>query len=468
MATKKAWGGRFKKKTASSVESFTESISFDSRLYKYDIEGSIAHTTMLAKCKLLTIKEKDAIIKGLKGILKDIESGKFKFKAEYEDIHMNIESALVKRIGDVAKKLHTARSRNDQIALDLRLWVRDQIQETIEAIVYLQLEIILKANNLGEKILPGFTHLQHAQPILIGHYFLAYVEMLERDRARLVDCLKRVNRSPLGACALAGTTLDINPEITAKLLGFDSTFENSLDAVSDRDFCLEFAASLAIISVHLSRISEEWIIWSGQEFDFLDIDDSYCTGSSIMPQKKNPDVLELIRAKCGRVYGNLFSLLTIMKGLPLSYNRDMQEDKEAIFDSSDTMKDCLLILKELIKKTTLKTDNMEKSCQKGFLDATGIADYLVKKGVPFRKAHEIVGKIVKKYSNNGKGLRDISIRDFKQFSTLIDKDIYETVGVENYIKQYRSPGSTSPKLVQKKITAWERKLRKQITGFQRS
>ncbi len=460
MATNKAWGGRFKKKTASSVEAFTESISFDQRLYRYDIEGSIAHAGMLAKCNLITSKERDLIIKGLKKILNDIESGKFKFKTELEDIHMNIESALVKKIGNVAKKLHTARSRNDQIALDLRLWVRDQIQEVVGTITNLQLEMILKAKVFGKGILPGFTHLQHAQPILIGHYFLAYVEMLERDRARLVDCLKRLNKSPLGACALAGTTLDIKPEMTAKSLGFDSPFENSLDTVSDRDFCLEFAASLAIISMHLSRLSEEWIIWCSQEFDFLDIDDSYCTGSSIMPQKKNPDVLELIRGKCGRVYGNLFSLLTITKGLPLSYNRDLQEDKEAIFDSSDTVKDCLIILKELIKKTTFKIDNIERSCQKGFPDATAIADYLVKKGIPFREAHEIVGKIVKKCSKDGKELGDISIKEFRQFSPLISKDIYKKLGARNYIKQYKSHGSTSPRLVQKRLSAWEKKLKR--------
>jgi argininosuccinate lyase len=462
MAIKKAWGGRFRKKTASSVESFTESISFDQRLYKYDIEGSIAHTTMLAKCNLITNREKDMINKGLKGILKDIETGKLKLKIEHEDIHMNIESALVKRIGNAAKKLHTARSRNDQIALDLRLWARDQIQEIIKVILNLQLEIITKAKPVWQGVLPGFTHLQHAQPILIGHYFLAYIEMLERDRTRLCDCLKRLNKSPLGACALGGTTLDTKPEITSKLLGFDSVFDNSLDAVSDRDFCLEYAAALSIISMHLSRFSEEWIIWSSQEFDFLDIDDSYCTGSSIMPQKKNPDVLELIRGKCGRVYGNLFSLLTLMKGLPLSYNRDMQEDKEAIFDSSDTVKECLSILKELINKTTLKLDNMESSCSKGFLDATVLAEYLVGKGVPFREAHEIVGKIVGVCSKSGKELSDVSIKDFKQYSPLIDKGVYKVLGVKNYIKQFKSHGSTSPESVQKQISAWERKLKKLI------
>lgn len=465
MAIKKAWGGRFKKKTASSVESFTESISFDSRLYKYDIEGSIAHTTMLAKCNLITNMEKDAIIKGLMGILNDIEAGKLKFKTEYEDIHMNIESALVKRIGKVAKKLHTARSRNDQVALDLKLWARDQIREIINVILNLQLEIITKAKPVWQGILPGFTHLQHAQPILVGHYFLAYVEMLERDRTRLCDCLKRLNKSPLGACALGGTTLDTKPEIAGKLLGFDSVFDNSLDAVSDRDFCLEYAAALSIISMHLSRFSEEWIIWSSQEFDFLDIDDSYCTGSSIMPQKKNPDVLELIRGKCGRVYGNLFSLLTMMKGLPLSYNRDMQEDKEAIFDSSDTVKNCLSILKELINNTALKLDNMENSCRKGFLDATVLAEYLAKKGVPFREAHEIVGKIVGLCGKSGKELSDVSIKDFKLYSPLIDKDVYKILGVKNYIKQFKSHGSTSPKLVQKRMSAWEKKLRGQIVKF---
>lgn len=465
MAIKKAWGGRFKKKTASSVESFTESISFDSRLYKCDIEGSIAHTTMLAKCNLITNMEKDAIIKGLMGILNDIEAGKLKFKTEHEDIHMNIESALVKRIGKVAKKLHTARSRNDQVALDLKLWARGQIREIISVILNLQLEIITKAKPVWQGILPGFTHLQHAQPILVGHYFLAYVEMLERDRTRLCDCLKRLNKSPLGACALGGTTLNTKPAITSKLLGFDSVFDNSLDAVSDRDFCLEYAAALSIISMHLSRFSEEWIIWSSQEFDFLDIDDSYCTGSSIMPQKKNPDVLELIRGKCGRVYGNLFSLLTMMKGLPLSYNRDMQEDKEAIFDSSDTVKNCLSILKELINNTALKLDNMENSCIKGFLDATVLAEYLAKKGVPFREAHEIVGKIVRLCGKSGKELSDVSIKDFKQYSPLIDKDVYKILGVKNYIKQFKSHGSTSPKLVQKRISAWEKKLRGQIVKF---
>ncbi|MCP5006077.1 MAG: argininosuccinate lyase, partial [Planctomycetes bacterium] len=451
---------RFSKKTHSLVETFTESISFDRRLYKYDIEGSIAHTRMLEKCNLVTTRECKSIINGLMGIEKDIESGTFQFKTEHEDIHMNIESALVDRIGDVAKKLHTARSRNDQIALDLRLWMRDQIQNITEAIVSLQLELVIQAKASGNNILPGFTHLQHAQPVMAGHYFLAYVEMLERDRTRLIDCRKRVNVSPLGACALAGTTLLIKPEITAKLLGFDSTFDNSIDAVSDRDFSLEFASVLSIISVHLSRFCEEWIIWSSQGFDFLDIDDSYCTGSSIMPQKKNPDVLEIMRGKCGRVYGNLFSLLTIMKGLPLSYNRDMQEDKEAIFDSSDTIIECLVILKGLIGKTTLKFDHMEKSCEKGFLDATGIADYLVTKGVPFRQSHEIVGKIVKKCSASGTRLQDVSLRDFKKFSLLIDKDIYKTIGVANYIRQYKSPGSTSPASVRKKINGWERKLKK--------
>jgi argininosuccinate lyase len=406
--------------------------------------------------------EKDAIIKGLMGILNDIEAGKLKFKTEHEDIHMNIESALVKRIGKVAKKLHTARSRNDQVALDLKLWARDQIREIINVILNLQLEIITKAKPVWQGILPGFTHLQHAQPILVGHYFLAYVEMLERDRTRLCDCLKRLNKSPLGACALGGTTLDTKPEITGKMLGFDSVFDNSLDAVSDRDFCLEYAAALSIISMHLSRFSEEWIIWSSQEFDFLDIDDSYCTGSSIMPQKKNPDVLELIRGKCGRVYGNLFSLLTMMKGLPLSYNRDMQEDKEAIFDSSDTVKNCLSILKELINNTALKLDNMENSCRKGFLDATVLAEYLAKKGVPFREAHEIVGKIVGLYGKSGKELSDVSIKDFKQYSPLIDKDVYKVLGVKNYIKQFKSHGSTSPKSVQKQISAWGKKLRGQL------
>lgn len=458
MKQRKPWGGRFAQQTAASVESFTESVSFDWRLYQYDIEGSIAHATMLARCKLITEKEKAAIIKGLQEILAEIDAGKFKFRESLEDVHMNIESALIDRIGEAGKKLHTARSRNDQVALDLRLWMRDQAHTMIRLLTSLQRELVQKGKTFFGFIMPGFTHLQHAQPVLLSHYLLAYVEMLERDTTRLRDCFDRLNKSPLGACALAGTTLPTDPAFTAKLLGFEGVCENSMDAVSDRDFCIEFIFCLSMIAMHLSRLCEEWIIWCNDEVKFIEISDAYCTGSSIMPQKKNPDVLELIRGKCGRVYGHLTALLTLLKGLPLSYNRDMQEDKGALFDATDTVQASLSILSELVVHTKFNREQMTAACEKGFIDATALAEYLVKKGVPFRKAHEIVGKIVRECIRVQCKLLDLQLTGFQAFSSVIEKDVYQVLGVENCIRNYRSYGSTAPGFVKRRIAYWEKKL----------
>ena len=447
--------GRLKKATSSDVLSFTESVSIDWRLYKYDIKGSIAHATMLAKCGIITDNERDIIIRTLKEIENEISDGSFAFKTELEDIHMNIESALSERIGDVGKKLHTARSRNDQVALDLRLWMKDQINDISGLIAGLQKALVLSGKKNINIIIPGFTHLQHAQPLLLSHYLLAYAEMIERDKSRIKDCLKRVNVSPLGACAMTGTTLATDPQLTADLLGFDSVTPNSLDAVSDRDFCVEFVSCLSVISMHLSRICEDWIIWASEEFGFVDIDDSYCTGSSIMPQKKNPDCLELIRGKCSRIYGNLVSLLTLMKGLPLAYNRDMQEDKEPVFNSSDTIKACLGLLTDLVNNTRFCTENINKVTTKGFLDATAFAEYLVQKGVPFRDAHKIIGDIVVACSDLSCSFADLSLEKLRNFSPVIEADVFDVLGTENCIKNLKSFGSSAPELVKKRLVEWE-------------
>jgi len=451
---KKPWASRFEKPTEPSVEDFTESISFDKQLYKYDIQGSIAHATMLAACGLLTEEEKEAIILGLKEIEKEIDQGNFSFKKGLEDIHMNIEVALIRKAAEAGKKLHTARSRNDQVALDLRLWTRETITQVSTLIEGVQQELVQKARAHLDLIFPGFTHLQHAQPVLLAHHLLAYVEMLERDKERLVDSMTRVNRSPLGACALAGTTLPIDPEMTARLLGFSQVCANSIDAVSDRDFCLEFASNMAILSMHLSRLAEEWILWVSPEFDFIELDESLCTGSSIMPQKRNPDVLELLRAKCARVYGNLFFLFSLMKALPLSYNRDMQEDKVAVFDIASTVKASLSLLKKVVNGTTFKPENITLACKKGYLDATALAEYLVTKGLPFRQAHEAVGKLVRRAVQEGKTLKEFSLDELRQSSPLIDKGVYGFLGVENCIKHYKGTSSTSPSAVRGRVEWW--------------
>lgn len=458
MIKKRFVKGRFKKSASDAVLAFTESISIDCRLYKYDIEGSIAHATMLAGCKIITSREKNIIVKALKEIEKEISSGKFRFKSELEDIHMNIEAALAEKTGEVGKKLHTARSRNDQVSLDLRLWMRDQINEIFLLIAGCQKALIFKGKENKKLIIPGFTHMQHAQPVLLPHYLLAYVEMMERDKGRLKDCLKRVNVSPLGACALAGTTLPIDSKITAELLGFKDRNPNSIDAVSDRDFCVEFAFCLSALASHLTRICEDWIIWSSQEFGFIDVDDSYCTGSSMMPQKKNPDCLELIRGKCGRVFGNLISLLTLMKGLPLGYNRDMQEDKESVFDSSDTVIKCLNILKGLIENSSFKQYNISKFTDKGFLDATAFAEYLVQKGIPFREAHKIVGEIVLKCSDASCAFSDLTLNELKEYSKVIDNDVFDILGAENCVKNLKSFGSSAPEFVAERLKEWEKIL----------
>lgn len=456
---KKLWAGRFREKTAKVVESFTESISFDSRLWRYDIEGSIAHAMMLGRQGIITKKEAEAIIKGLREIASEIESGKFRFREELEDIHMNIEYSLTERIGEVGKKLHTARSRNDQIALDIRLYTRSEIREIISLLRSTQIVLLEAAEKNINVIMPGYTHMQRAQPVLLSHHLLAYIHMLERDSERLRDCLKRVNVLPLGSCAMAGTSIPIDRRYVAELLGFDTVSENSIDSVSDRDILLEFLADDSILMMHLSRLAEELVLWSTEEFGFITISDAFTTGSSIMPQKKNPDVAELIRGKTGRVYGDLFSLLTIMKGLPLSYNRDMQEDKEPLFDAIDTVKAVLTVLREMIPAIKFNQDKMYKASA-GYTTATDIAEYLVKKGVPFRKAHEIAGKIVLSCIEKGKDLTGLTLREYRGFSTLIDKDIYSVLTPEGSIKGKISYGSTSKKEVMRQIRRLKARLKK--------
>lgn len=448
---KKPWAGRFTEKTSKAVEYFTESISFDRRLWKYDIEGSIAHAKMLGKQKIISQKDSSAIINGLKNIAGEIETGRFRFAVELEDIHMNIEAALIKNIGDAGKKLHTARSRNDQVALDLRLYLRAETKEIIALIKNLQ-KTLLNAveNNIGV-IMPGYTHLQRAQPVLLSHHLLAYVEMFRRDRERFEDSLKRINVLPLGSCALAGTSLPVDRTYVAKLLGFKDIAENSIDAVSDRDFAIEFLTDAGILMMHLSRFAEELILWSTEEFSFIELPDAFTTGSSIMPQKKNPDVAELIRGKSGRIYGNMIALMTVMKGLPLAYNRDMQEDKTPVFDTVDTLKSCLTVLSQMMPQIKFMRERMYESAGKAYSTATDIAEYLVKKGVPFRQAHEITGKIVRYCIKNKKQLGEISINEFRNFSQIISKDIYSRLSAENSVKAKSSRGGTSPVEVKKQI-----------------
>lgn len=448
---KKPWAGRFAGKTSKIAEAFTESISFDKRLWRYDIEGSIAHAMMLGRQGIIPRKDSAKIISGLKSIAKEMEAGKFKFSEELEDIHMNVEAALVKKTGSAGKKLHTARSRNDQVALDLRLYLRDEAKGIISLIKNFQKTILRMAEKYSSIIMPGYTHLQRAQPVLLSHYLLAYIEMLQRDRNRFEDALKRINILPLGSCALSGTTLPIDRAYTAKLLGFEGISENSMDAVSDRDFAIEFLADAAILIMHLSRLAEELILWSTEEFSFIELPDAFTTGSSIMPQKKNPDVAELIRGKTGRVYGNLLSLLTIMKGLPLSYNRDMQEDKMPVFDTTDTVKACLTVLAQMLPEIKFNKGKMHGAAEKAYSTATDIAEYLVKKRIPFREAHEITGKIVLYCIKNKKELKGLSINEFKKFSPAIARDIYSRIRAQDSIKAKKSRGGTALSEVKKQI-----------------
>jgi argininosuccinate lyase len=456
---KKPWAGRFKGKTSKTVESFTESISFDHRLWRYDIEGSIAHAKMLCKQGIITKADSDKIINGLEMIAKEIGTGRFKFREDLEDIHMNIEAALIKKLGNVGGKLHTARSRNDQVALDLRLYLRAEIKEILSLIKKFQKTLLNMATNHLNSLMPGYTHLQRAQPVLFSHHLLAYVEMLQRDNERFKDALKRINLLPLGSCAIAGTALPIDRGYVAKLLDFKGISQNSIDAVSDRDFAIEFLSSAALLIMHLSRLAEELILWSTEEFRFIELPDAFTTGSSIMPQKKNPDVAELIRGKTGRVYGNLLSLLTVMKGIPLSYNRDLQEDKLPVFDTVETVKSCLIVLNEMLPSIKVNTKRMHETAGDAYSTATDIAEYLVKKGVPFRKAHKITGKIVLYCIKEKKQLRELSINELKKFSPLIKKDIYSHIEAENSVKAKTSRGGTAPDEVRRQIRRLEKLIK---------
>jgi len=448
---KKPWSGRFSEKTSSVVESFTESISFDYRLWKYDIEGSIAHAKMLGKHSIISREDSEKIIKGLEEIAKEIETGKFRFRKKLEDIHMNIEASLIEKTGDAGRKLHTARSRNDQVALDLRLYLRSETKEILSLIKKFQKILLHIAIKYLHVVMPGYTHLQRAQPVLLSHHLLAYVEMLQRDVERFHDGLKRTNLLPLGSCALAGTTFPIDRIYVAKLLGFDGISENSIDAVSDRDFAIEFLSDASLLIMHLSRLAEELILWSSEEFRFIEFPDAFTTGSSIMPQKKNPDVAELIRGKTGRVYGNLLSLLTTMKGLPLSYNRDLQEDKQPVFDTVDTIKSCLTVLNEMLPGITFNAKRMYETAGDAYSTATDMAEYLVKRGLPFRKSHEITGKIVLHCMKKGKKLEELTLKELNTFSPFIRNDIYSCLKAEESVKNKKSRGSTSPDEVKRQI-----------------
>ena len=448
---KKPWAGRFQEKTSKIVESFTESISFDHRLWRYDIEGSIAHAKMLGKQGIITRADSEKIIKGLEEIARGIEAGRFRFREELEDIHMNIESALINKIGDVGGKLHTARSRNDQVALDLRLYLRAEVKEILFLIKKFQKTLLDIATKHINSLMPGYTHLQRAQPVLLSHHLLAYIEMLLRDVERFQDVLKRINVLPLGSCAMAGTNLPVDRGYVAKLLNFEGISQNSIDAVSDRDFAIEFLSASAILIMHLSRLAEELILWSTEEFKFVELPDAFTTGSSIMPQKKNPDVAELIRGKTGRIYGNLLSLLIVMKGLPLSYNRDLQEDKIPVFDTVDTVKSCLAVLNEMFPRIRFNIKRMHETAGEAYSTATDIAEYLVKKGLPFRKSHEITGKIVLYCIKKKKKLDELTLKELNTFSTLIKKDIYSYLKAEESVSHKKSIGGTSPDEVKKQI-----------------
>ncbi|MBQ3573075.1 MAG: argininosuccinate lyase [Clostridia bacterium] len=436
----KLWGGRFSKATDEMVDDFNSSIRFDARMYAQDIEGSIAHATMLGKQGIIPQEDSALIVKTLAEIKTDIEAGKIEFEIDAEDIHMNIETILISRIGDVGKRLHTGRSRNDQVALDIRMYLRSEIDELSALLDELKSAILSIAESNLDTIMPGYTHLQKAQPITLAHHVMAYFEMLRRDSERLADCRKRLNVMPLGSGALAGTTYPLDREFVAKELAFDSVTLNSLDGVSDRDFVCELAFDLSMLMTHLSRFSEEIILWSSHEFGFIELDDAYSTGSSIMPQKKNPDVAELVRGKSGRVFGSLMGLLTMMKGLPLAYNKDMQEDKEQIFDAIDTVKMCLPVFSKMLSTMRVKRDAMLQGAKGGFTNATDVADYLVKHGLPFRDAHSVVGKMVAYCIEKNTVIDALSMEEFKGFSPLIEDDIYDEISLETCVNQRKLIG----------------------------
>ena len=447
----KLWAGRFQKETDTLVNDFNSSIQFDCRMYREDIEGSIAHAAMLADCGIISTEDKEQIIQGLKDILAGIEAGKIEFTADNEDIHMNVESLLTERIGAAGKRLHTARSRNDQVAVDLRLFLRREINEIVQQILDLQQAVLDQARQHQETVMPGYTHLQRAQPVSFAQHLLAYGEQLKRDVTRLADCKRRMNVCPLGSGALAGTTYPIDRFETARLLGFDGPCSNSLDGVSDRDYALELLSDLSILMMHLSRFAEEVILWCSWEFKFIELDDAYSTGSSIMPQKKNPDVAELVRGKTGRVYGDLMGLLTTMKGLPLAYNKDMQEDKEPVFDAVDTVKMCLPVFAGMIATMRVLPENMRRAAAVGFINATDCADYLVKKGMPFREAYMIVGRLVNLCLEKGKTLDTLPLKEFLAVSGLFEWDVYDALRLRTCVNGRKVYGGPSEDSVKKQI-----------------
>ena len=453
------WGGRFTKDTDQLVYNFNASISFDQKFFHQDIEGSIAHTVMLAKQKILTEEEKDAIVKGLTGIREDVDAGKLQITSAYEDIHSFVEANLIDRIGDAGKKLHTGRSRNDQVALDMKLYTRDEISNVDDLLKDLLAELLIIMKENTETYMPGFTHLQKAQPITLAHHMGAYFEMFKRDRSRMADIYKRMNYCPLGSGALAGTTYPLDREYTASLLGFEGPTLNSMDSVADRDYLIEFLSALSTIMMHLSRFSEEIIFWNSNEYKFIEIDDAYSTGSSIMPQKKNPDIAELVRGKTGRVYGALMSLLTTMKGIPLAYNKDMQEDKELTFDAIDTVKGCLALFTGMIRTMKFNKDIMEKSAMHGFTNATDAADYLVKHGVPFRDAHSIIGHLVLTCIEKGKAIDEMSIEELKEISDVFEPDIYDAISLKTCVEKRLTIGAPSKTSMEQAIAAYEAYLK---------
>ena len=449
----KMWAGRTSGDTDKLADDFNSSIHIDNRMYRQDIKGSMAHAAMLAAKGIISQSEADILINGLGGILDDIDSGALEFDMSAEDIHMFVEQVLTERVGDVGKKLHTARSRNDQVALDIRMYLRDETETLIEALSELVSVIADRAEEHKCSIMPGYTHLQRAQPITFGHHLMAYAMMLLRDIDRIKDARARMNKSPIGCCALAGTTYDTDRRFEAEKLGFDGICENSLDGVSDRDFCVELMSAFSILMMHLSRFSEELILWSSWEFKFVELSDAYTTGSSIMPQKKNPDMAELIRGKTGRVYGDLMALLTTLKGLPLAYNKDMQEDKESVFDALDTVKMCVAVMTPMLATMNVRTDNMLMAAQKGFINATDLADYLVKKGMPFRSAYKISGQIVAKCIAEDKVLETLSLDSYREFSELFEDDLFEEISLTTCVEKRISEGGTSFDSVEKQIAS---------------
>ena len=447
----KMWAGRFSKEVDETVNAFNSSIAFDGRMYKHDIQGSIAHAAMLGKCGIISMEDSEKIQKGLEDILNDIENGKLEFDMTAEDIHMFVEAELTKRLGDVGKRLHTARSRNDQVALDIKLYLRDEIAEISALVKKLAVTLCNMAEKHLDTVMPGYTHLQRAQPVTLAHHLMAYANMLTRDLGRLNDTAKRMNYCPLGSCALAGTTYPIDRHMTSEALMFTAPVLNSLDGVSDRDFCIELACAVSILMTHLSRFSEEIIMWCSWEFKFIELDDAYATGSSIMPQKKNPDITELIRGKTGRTTGDLVTLLSMLKGLPLAYNKDMQEDKEAIFDAVDNVKLCLKTFIPMIETMTVIKENMRNAAAKGFINATDCADYLVKKGMPFRDAYKITGTLVAECINKGLTLETLPLDEYRKLSELFDEDVYKAISLEECVNQRKSFGGPAPEAVAQQI-----------------